>query len=59
MKPKWGIIGCGGISRFHFAGLEKVGADVHYIADLDKRCRCAVCPEIWCEIHHGLSGPHG
>ncbi len=35
MKPKWGIIGCGGISRFHFAGLEKVGADVHYIADLD------------------------
>ncbi|MDF1515841.1 MAG: Gfo/Idh/MocA family oxidoreductase [Anaerolineae bacterium] len=36
MKPKWGIIGCGGISRFHFAGLAKAGADIAYIADLDK-----------------------
>ena len=35
MKPKWGIIGCGGISRFHFAGLEKAGADIVHIADLD------------------------
>lgn len=33
--PKWGIIGCGGISRFHFAGLAKAGANVVHIADLD------------------------
>ena len=36
MKPKWGIIGCGGISRFHFAGLAKLNADIGYIADLDE-----------------------
>jgi predicted dehydrogenase len=35
MKPKWGIVGCGGISRFHFGGLEKIGADVVHIADLN------------------------
>ena len=35
MKPKWGVIGCGGISRFHFGGLEKAGADVVHIADLN------------------------
>jgi predicted dehydrogenase len=35
MKPKWGIIGCGGISRFHFSTLAKLGADITCIADLD------------------------
>ena len=35
MKPKWGIIGCGGISRFHFAGLAQIDADVGYIVDLN------------------------
>lgn len=35
MKPKWGIIGCGGISRFHFAGLAKIGAAIGYIADIN------------------------
>ena len=34
MKPKWGIIGCGGISRFHFAGLQKAQAEVVHVADL-------------------------
>jgi predicted dehydrogenase len=34
-SPKWGIIGCGGISRFHFAGLEKLSSDIVYIADLN------------------------
>jgi len=33
-KPKWGVIGCGGISRFHFGGLAKAGADVVHVADL-------------------------
>lgn len=32
--PKWGIVGCGGISRFHFHGLLKAGASVAHIADL-------------------------
>lgn len=32
--PRWGIIGCGGISRFHFGGLHKAGAKVVHIADL-------------------------
>jgi predicted dehydrogenase len=35
MKPKWGIIGCGGISRFHFGGLAHIDADVVHIADLN------------------------
>ncbi|MGC9349203.1 MAG: Gfo/Idh/MocA family protein [Anaerolineae bacterium] len=35
MRPKWGIIGCGNISRFHFGGLEKIGADIVHIADLN------------------------
>lgn len=35
MRPKWGIIGCGGISRFHFGGLAKAGADVVHIADVN------------------------
>jgi len=35
MRPKWGIVGCGNIARFHFAGLAKAGAPIVYIADLD------------------------
>jgi predicted dehydrogenase len=35
VKPKWGVIGCGGISRFHFGGLERAGAEVVHIADLN------------------------
>ncbi len=34
MKPRWGIIGCGGIARFHFRGLERAGASVVHVADL-------------------------
>jgi len=33
--PRWGVIGCGGISRFHFGGLAKNGAEVVHIADLN------------------------
>lgn len=36
MKPKFGIIGCGNISRFHFKGLEKIGADIVHIADINE-----------------------
>jgi len=36
MKPKFGIIGCGNISRFHFNGLKKVGADVVHIVDINE-----------------------
>jgi len=35
MKPGWGIVGCGNISRFHFSGLQQAGAQVVHIADLD------------------------
>lgn len=36
MKPKFGIIGCGNISKFHFDGLEKAGADIVHIADINE-----------------------
>ena len=35
--PKFGIIGCGNISRFHFNGLEKAGAEITYIVDFNKK----------------------
>ncbi len=31
-----GVIGCGNISRFHFAGLEAAGAKVRWICDIDE-----------------------
>jgi predicted dehydrogenase len=36
MKPKFGIVGCGNISKFHFNGLEKAGADIVHIADINE-----------------------
>ncbi len=36
MKPKFGIIGCGGIARFHFEALKKSGAEVVHIADINE-----------------------
>lgn len=36
MKPKFGIIGCGQIARFHFKGLAKAGAQVVHVADLSE-----------------------
>lgn len=36
MTPGIGIIGCGNISRFHFAGLRKAGARIVHIADLNE-----------------------
>lgn len=35
MKPVFGIIGCGYISKFHFGGLEKAGATIAHVADID------------------------
>jgi len=35
-NPKFGIIGCGNISRFHFNGLKKAGADIARVVDLDE-----------------------
>lgn len=35
MKPVFGIVGCGYISTFHLSGLEKIGAKVGHVADLD------------------------
>jgi len=32
---RYGIIGCGNISRFHFAALEKIGAKITYVADIN------------------------
>ncbi|NJD03791.1 MAG: Gfo/Idh/MocA family oxidoreductase [Ruminiclostridium sp.] len=37
MKPKFGIIGCGSISRFHFSGLKKAGAEIVHIADINEQ----------------------
>jgi predicted dehydrogenase len=31
-----GVIGCGGISRFHFSGLQKAGASVVWVCDLSE-----------------------
>jgi len=31
-----GVIGCGNISRFHFSGLEKAGARVKWVCDLNE-----------------------
>ena len=31
-----GVIGCGNISRFHFSGLEKAGATVKWVCDLNE-----------------------
>lgn len=35
MKPRFGIIGCGYISQFHFGALEKAGAKIVHVSDLD------------------------
>jgi predicted dehydrogenase len=35
MEPKFGIIGCGNISRFHFSGLAKINAKITHVADID------------------------
>jgi predicted dehydrogenase len=32
-----GVIGCGGIARFHFSGLAKAGAQVRWACDLDEQ----------------------
>jgi len=42
MKQGYGIIGCGSISRFHFNGLEKAGAGIVRVADVDMS-RAAQC----------------
>ena len=35
MSLKAGVIGCGNISKFHFSGLEKYGATVSWVCDLN------------------------
>ncbi len=37
MKIKAGVIGCGNISRFHFSGLEKAGAEIAWVCDLSEK----------------------
>jgi len=32
-----GVIGCGSISKFHFAGLEKAGARIAWICDINEK----------------------
>lgn len=36
MNIKAGVIGCGNISKFHFSGLEKYGAKINWVCDLNK-----------------------
>jgi len=36
MTIKTGVIGCGNISQFHFSGLEKYGAKVKWVCDINK-----------------------
>ena len=31
-----GVIGCGNISKFHFSGLEKAGAEIRWVCDLSE-----------------------
>lgn len=37
MKLGYGIIGCGNISRFHFNGLRKIGAQIVHISDINEK----------------------
>jgi predicted dehydrogenase len=37
MNINAGIIGCGSISRFHFAALEKIGVNVRWVCDLNEQ----------------------
>jgi predicted dehydrogenase len=37
MKINAGVVGCGNISRFHFSGLEKAGAKVSWVCDLNEK----------------------
>jgi predicted dehydrogenase len=37
MKPVFGIIGCGGISRLHLPGLIKAGAAIARVSDLEEQ----------------------
>lgn len=34
MSVRFGVIGCGGITKFHFAGLEQAGAQVTWVCDV-------------------------
>ena len=36
MSVTFGVIGCGGISRFHFSGLAKAKANVRWVCDLSE-----------------------
>ena len=36
MKLTAAVIGCGGISKFHFSGLDKAGAKIKWVCDLRK-----------------------
>lgn len=36
-KPKFGIVGCGNIARFHCNGLEKAGAAIVHLADINEK----------------------
>ncbi len=42
MKPKYGIVGCGSISRFHLQGLEKVGAEVVHVSDINEEAAAPI-----------------
>jgi len=45
MKPVYGIVGCGSISRFHLEGLRKIQARVAHVVDVDlERARAAAAP---------------
>lgn len=36
-KLKVAVVGCGGISRFHFPGLEKAGAEIKWLCDINPK----------------------
>lgn len=44
-QPVFGIIGSGSISRFHFAGLRRLGARIAHIADLNEAAARPLCEE--------------
>ncbi len=50
METKFGIIGCGNISRFHFTGLEKAGAKIIHIADLKQEAAKPYCEKFNAEF---------
>lgn len=48
MNPSVAVIGCGSISKFHFAGLEKAGARIAWVCDINEKATSALAAKYGC-----------